>query len=381
VITQAIAKQVELVRKVNPNADMIANMWSEGAEMVHQGLIKLPEGVTLVWPDKGEGMIQDNGKVRAGQGIYYHTAMLNGRCNQLTEMVNPGRIYNQVGRFVKAGATKFFLVNVSDVRPVPLSTDCAMKLAWNAKPYLDKTDEQNMLVFYEDWSARQFGAELSGRVSEVYKDYFNCPYMNDTGLKGENYVQGRMRLMFDKAMPLIKAGKPLGEDVLKRRDELSALSRDGLAHMEKVLARAEQLLPLIPAGRKDFYQSHILTQIQIHLISLATLKAGCQALTEYESGDKAKAISTVESQLQIFDKLYPELRKAEYGKWTAWFEGECFLGLERTRIKITDMLATLKVEAELVKPYRWEDYSYEDLYRYQTIHPENFPLLYPKRTD
>jgi len=379
VITQAIAKQVELVRKVNPKADIIANMWSEGAEMVHQGLIKLPEGVILVWPDKGEGMIQDNGKVQAGQGIYYHTAMLNGRCNQLTEMVNPGRIYNQVGRFVKAGATKFFLVNVSDVRPVPLSTDCAMKLAWNAKPYTDKSDAENMLAFYKDWSTRQFGAALSGRVSEIYKDYFNCPYMNDTGLKGENYVQGRMRLMFNKAMLQIKEGKPLGEDVWKRHEELSALSRDGLAHMEKVLKKAEQLLPLIPAERKDFYKSHVLLQIKIHVISLATLKAACQALTEYESGNKTKAITTVEAQLQIFDNIYSELHKAEYGKWTAWFEGECFLGLERTRIKIADMLSTLKGEPEPVKPYRGEDYSYEDLYQYQTKKPENFPLLYPKK--
>jgi hypothetical protein len=170
VITRAIAKQVELVRKVNPDADIIANMWSEGAEMFHQGLIKLPEGVTLVWPDKGNGMIQDNGQVKAGQGIYYHTAMLNGRCNQLTEMVNPGRIYNQVGRFVKAGATKFFLVNVSDVRPVPLSTDCAMKFAWNANPYMGKTDEQNMMAFYKDWSARQFGDKVNEQVGDVYKD-------------------------------------------------------------------------------------------------------------------------------------------------------------------------------------------------------------------
>jgi len=379
VITKAIAKQVELVRKINPKADIIANMWSEGAEMVHQGLIKLPEGVILVWPDKGEGIIQDNGKVRVGQGIYYHTAMLNGRCNQLTEMVNPGRIYNQVGRFVKAGATAFFLVNVSDVRPVPLSTDCAMKLAWNAKPYLDKTDEQNMLAFYEDWSTRQFGVDVGRQVSEVYKDYFNCPYMNDTGLKGENYVQGRMRLMFDKAMPLVKENKPLSEDVRKRRAELFALSSEGLVHMEKLLKKAEKLVPLIPAERRDFYQSHVLLQIRIHVISLTALKAGCQALTAYESGAKAKAISYVESQLQVFDTIYPELHKAEYGKWAAWFEGECFLGLERTRIKIADMLAVLKGEPEPVKPYRWEDYSYEDLYHYQTINPENFPLLYPKK--
>lgn len=144
VMTRAIAKQVEMVRKLHPDAPIIANMWAEGAEMLHQGLIKLPDGVTVIWPDAGNGMIRDQGRVQPGQGIYYHTAMMSGAHNQLTEMVNPGRICNQIGRFARAGATQFLLVNVSDIRPVPLSTDCVMKLAWDAKPYLMESDATNM---------------------------------------------------------------------------------------------------------------------------------------------------------------------------------------------------------------------------------------------
>ena len=123
VVTRAIAKQVELIRKADPLAMIIANLWMEGAELIQAGHLTLPEGVVQVWPDDGSGIIRDNGTVKAGQGIYYHTAMLNGHANQLSEMVNPGRIYGELGRFARAGATNFFLVNVSDVRPVPLSTD------------------------------------------------------------------------------------------------------------------------------------------------------------------------------------------------------------------------------------------------------------------
>lgn len=71
----------------------------------------------VVWPDDGSGGIRDNGRVGAGQGTYYHTMMLNHQGNQLTEMVNPGRIYHELGRFTRAGATEYFLVNVSDERP------------------------------------------------------------------------------------------------------------------------------------------------------------------------------------------------------------------------------------------------------------------------
>jgi hypothetical protein len=379
VITRAIAKQVELVRKGDPDAPIIANMWDEGSGMYHEGLIKLPDGVTLVWPDKGNGMICDDGKVKAGQGIYYHTAMLNGRCNQMTEMVNPGRIYNQVGRFVKAGATEFFLVNVSDVRPVPLSTDCAMKFAWNAKPYMDKTDKQNMADFYVDWSRRQFGAEAAGKVSEVYRDYFACPYMDDTGLKGENWMQRCIRQLNDKAFASVVAGKPSGESAAKMCGELLQFSTESLPYMEKLNSKAEQVFPLIPAGRRDFYQGHVLTQIQIHLQSLAALKAYCQSLTAHDSGDKAKAVSYAETCLQVFDRIYPELHKAEYGKWTAWYEGDYFLGLERTRGRIENMLAALKGEPEPVKSFDWEDDKYQALYNYQKKSSKNFPLLYPAK--
>jgi hypothetical protein len=159
VITSAIAKQVEMIRKSDPQATIIANLWMEGAEMMRAGHLKLPEGVSTVWPDDGSGMIRDKGAVAAGQGIYYHTAVMSRKHNQLTEMVNPGRIYAELGRFVRAGATNYFLVNVSDVRPVPLSTDCAMRFAWNAAAVPEKDDRKNMEAFLVDWSRRQFGPQ------------------------------------------------------------------------------------------------------------------------------------------------------------------------------------------------------------------------------
>jgi hypothetical protein len=318
--------------------------------------------------------------VKPGQGIYYHTAMLNAACNQLTEMVNPGRIYNQVGRFVRAGATEFFLVNVSDIRPVPLSTDCAMKLAWDAKPYLGKSDEQNMTAFLDDWSCRQFGTDVGGKVSGIYQEYFATSYMNDSGLKGENWVQRQVRQLHEKTFPQVAAGKPLGDAAGKMCVELLKFSNENGAYMGKLLAKAGELLPIVPSERRDFYQGHVLTQIQIHLKSLAVLEASCQAMTAYGAGDKAKAILQAEKALEEFDRIYPELRKAEYGKWAGWYEGACFLGLDRTRGRLENMLAALKGEPEPVKSARWDGYDYTELYQYQERFSKNFPLLYPAKS-
>ena len=73
--------------------------------------------------------LQDGGRVAAGQGAYYHVAMMNGRANQLTEMVPVERIYSELGRYIAAGATHYVLVNTSDIRPVPMTIRALMETA------------------------------------------------------------------------------------------------------------------------------------------------------------------------------------------------------------------------------------------------------------
>lgn len=379
VITRAIAKQVEMIRKVHPAAPMIANMWSEGADLYRQGFIKLPAGVTLVWPDNGSGIIRDNGQVKPGQGIYYHTAMLNSAANQFSEMVNPGRIFNQVGRFVRAGATDFLLVNVSDIRPVPLSTDCVMKMAWDAKPFLEGTHEHNMREFISDWSRRQFGADAAGKISGIYQEYFACSYMNDSGLKGEHWLHRRLRQLQEKTYPLVAAGKPLDDESVKMCDELVKFSSENSDYMAKLLAKAEPLMADVAPGRRDFYQGHVLTQIQIHLQSLLALEAFSQSMKDYSAGDSPKAAIMAGKALDACNKLESEVHKAEYGKWAAWYAGDKLMNLGRTRCRVENTLASLKHEPEPVRSPLWDDYHYNSFYQYQERFSANFPLMYPSK--
>ena len=99
-----------------------------------EGLSKIPPEVTLVWADTGYGDMQDGGKVAAGQGAYFHVAMMNGNANQLSEMVPVAVIQAELGRYIKAGATSYFLVNTSDIRPVAMTTRAVMDVAWGGVP-------------------------------------------------------------------------------------------------------------------------------------------------------------------------------------------------------------------------------------------------------
>jgi hypothetical protein len=127
-IGRAIATQMRIVREAHPDAKFVTDLWSEGTKLVQQGYLKIPPEVTPVWADNGYGFLQDKGNIAAGQGIYYHVAMMNSRSNQLTELVPVDRIVPELGRVTKARATQFLLLNTSDIRPVLMTAKAELTL-------------------------------------------------------------------------------------------------------------------------------------------------------------------------------------------------------------------------------------------------------------
>ena len=375
VITAAIAKQVELIRAADPQAMIIANLWMEGADMMQAGHLKLPAGVVQVWPDDGTGIIRDNGMVKAGQGTYYHTAMLNGTANQLSEMVNPARIAHELGRFARAGATNFFLVNVSDVRPVPLSTDCAMRLAWNATPWLARSDAENQEVFLNDWSRRQFGPQLAEEVAALYARYFDIPYQRADQRKGDNAAHTMLRKLATAMAPQLSAGQPPSAAMRKSLGAAQHFAATNRLYVEQLVAAAAALEPRVPAARRDFFQANVLTPFSIHLHSLEMLETYCQAMTAYGENQKSPAIAALEQSLAASDRLFAVMRRAETGKWARWYFGERFVGLEANRDRVRVALALLRGEPA---PPVHASFGYPELYQYQEPFAPNFPLLYPR---
>jgi Glycosyl hydrolase family 115 len=395
-ISRVIARQVEVVRAVDPAAKFIANLWVEGADLYRAGHLKIPPGVTLVWPDDGSGVIQDNGKVQSGQGIYYHTAMVNGRANQLTEMVDPGRIYSEVGRFFRAGATEYFLVNTSDIRPVPLSTDCAMRLVWDAAPYAGRDAARNLDAFLDDWSRRQFGPEAAPKVAAVYRQYFGIPYQRRAVGNGEDALVSRLDALNVYGASLMASNQPASEAAVRKARQALTFVSENRGYVAELVSQAESLANLIPVARRDFYQAHVVTAAHIHLHLLEMLDERAQSIEACSVGEKPRAIAHLEGALRSSDALFAALHRAEYGKWGRYYMGEQFLGLEAARDinavhvnavggeqflgleaardRLRGLLA--QVRGEPLPPLRTRT-GYNKLYQYQERFEENFPLLYP----
>jgi hypothetical protein len=350
-ITRAIGDQMQIVRSLRPSAEFITNLWQEGARLVQEGYLKIPPEVGTVWADTGYGYLQDHGLVTTGQGAYYHVAMMNGRANQLTEMVPVDRIDSELGRCIQAGATHYLLLNTSDIRPVTMTIRAVMDIAWKGLP---KDAEGAGNQFYQRWSSEEFGAKSADKVSDVYKQYFATPAHlpgSEPLLEyGDNYYHTEARRFLLEYMvgfplyflpgqaptwttPRVFSGVLGNPNIPKLDDALNGeIQRCGEAQPRwdalwtKALAAEQEVAP----ERRLFYGASVLTMIAIGRESNRALLFVAKSVQDAEGGRTAQAYAESEQALEALDEIRKAEQSAEYGKWKGWYRGDWLTGVPRT---------------------------------------------------
>ena len=352
-IGKAIAAQMKIVRDTHPDAQFISSLWMEGARLVQQGYLTIPPEVHMVWADDGYGYLQDKGEAAAGQGAYYHDAMMNGRANQLSELVPVERIQSELGRYIKAGATHYLLLNTSDIRPVVMTAKAVMQIAWNGLPSNATSDQ-----YYLQWSRKQFEDRAAAKVAEVYKDYFAAPARFSFGggpsrEYGDQAYHTEARLMMLNYMispPLYslpsqspKWSPPhifglgfyergMGADFVARmREDAIRQCADAQPRWDAVWKKALAAEPLVAPDRRPFYHAQVLAMIATNRESNQMLLQISKATEAAQSGDMTKArLSAAEAVISL-DAIQQAERAAEYGKWKNWYRGDWLTGVYSTR--------------------------------------------------
>jgi hypothetical protein len=381
-ISKAFADQIGIVRAAHPDAKFVTNLWQEGAKLVKDGDLKIPPEVITVWADDGYGHIQDNGEVKDGQGIYDHIAMMNGRANQLTEMVPVERSFSELGRFIKAGATQYFLVNTSDIRAVAMSTKAVMDAVDKGLPKgADSADE-----FYKQWAADQFGEKAAPQLAALYKEYFKAPadvstdpvreygdqlyhtearrmimtYMIDFPLYGipsqsPKWEPPRSIGAGFPGAPRRLTGKEWLDDTIARELKQCA---DAQPRWDAVWKKALAIEPLVPVARRPFYDFAVLTMIQINRDSNRALYLVSKAIQDAENGKTSVAHDEAEQAVKALEEIQKAQSAAEYGKWKNWYRGDWLTGVYRTH-QLMQIFANYLEDPEthIVPPVIWDGWE------------------------
>ncbi len=355
-IGKAIADQMSIVRAVHPNAKFDTDLWQEGARLVQQGDLKIPSEVIPVWADLGYGYLQDKGQVAAGQGAYYHVAMMNNRSNQLTEMVPVSRIFSELGRYTKAGATEYLLVNTSDIRPVVMTAKAVMDVAWKGVP---PGGTEASGDYYRQWAAEEFGEKAASAVAEVYKEYFASPahFGEPPREYGDQLYHTEVRqmmltYMIDSPLYSVPSQAPKWEP-----PHISAYRSDGFESAEipgrdwlrqtvakeiqqcgdaqprwdAVWKKALAAEALVTPARLPFYRAQVLAMVAINRESNHILFLISKAIQDNDNGQPVQARQAARQALSAFDQIHQAEADAEYGKWKNWYRGDWLTGIYRTR--------------------------------------------------
>jgi hypothetical protein len=352
--------------------------------------LKIPDGVHAVWADDGYGNLQDAGRVKPGDGAYYHVAMMNQRANQLSEMVPVQRIYSELGRYIAAGATHYLLLNTSDIRPVTMTIRAVMESAWKGVPEAGPAAAAD---FYRRWSSDEFGTPAASAVGAVYEEYFKAPARTTVNGGTREYgdqlyhSEARRMLLTDlldrplytvasqappwmptRRVDVVPPGGPSApKDWLQAtlpielRECVAAQPRwDALADRARAAAR------LVTADRRPFYQAHVLTAVAINRASNAMLLNVVKAIQARDAGEVGQARASVAQALRAIDDIQSAEAAAEYGQWRNWYAGDWLTNVPRTRQTLqayADHLA--HPLAPLPSPLIWDWEAYYHIMHYE----------------
>ena len=170
-----------LTKYINKDITKIPQAFTAYKEVleVYDGGLKLPDDITLVWPDDNYGYIQrlNNEKeaARAGRsGVYYHASYWGRPHDYLwLSSTHPALIREEMMKAYENQSNKLWVLNVGDIKPLEYNTQLFMDMAYKAEPFKDPAYVQKHLT---NWLANIFGGDKSQTLSNHVWEYYRLAF-------------------------------------------------------------------------------------------------------------------------------------------------------------------------------------------------------------
>lgn len=182
--------------------------------------LRVPEDVTLVWPDDNFGYIRRYGtpeeRARSGGlGIYYHLSYLGSPLAWLWFDSQPqALVWSEMIRAYEQGARTLWIGNVGDLKAHELSTEFFLDLAWKA----DHTTPEAAARFLKTVATRDFGEAQADAIADLWTRHQALAFA-----RKPEHLQWHLSLTPYQPTALTE------EEILIRLDTYAALVRDAEA--------------------------------------------------------------------------------------------------------------------------------------------------------
>lgn len=193
--------------------------------------LKVPEDVTLLWPDDNFGYIRrfptgDERGRSGGSGVYYHISYLGNPLAWLWfDSLPPALVWSEMHKAYEQGARRIWVFNVGDLKGNEQMTEWCLDLAW----HVDRYGPDSGSAFLERMAARDFGSRLAGRIADLW-----CRHQSLAFDRKPEHLQWHLTLT-----PALPSAMTVEE------------IRERLAAYEALAADTEALLGSLPQSARD----------------------------------------------------------------------------------------------------------------------------------
>lgn len=153
---------------------------------IYDAGLRVPDDITLVWPDDNYGYMKrvSNAKERqrkGGSGVYYHLSYLGTPHDNLWIATTPPMLmYEELKKAYDAGADRYWLLNVGDIKPMEIEMQQFFDMAWNLAGF----SYENANGYQAQWLAKVYGKQYEQRFQQILDTYYRLAWQRKPEFMG-----------------------------------------------------------------------------------------------------------------------------------------------------------------------------------------------------
>ena len=303
---EVIAEQVKMVRAVQPHPLFHFTMYSEMLPQYQRNpaAFDLPEDVIIVWPDDNDGHMRGlpSALGKWKHGVYYHLAYLGGNLSkQTTHTETPAVVADEFQKIVKAGATDYMLVNVSELRDYVMGARMIADICWDAGAIYSTPRPAER---FTSWWTREYFPAAPQPAEAVYTSYFSLLNRPDTLWTAMDAIQ----TLIDRLRQKLAGETPAPFDAAPLQSRAKLL--------DAALAAQERAETPLPFAQRRFLA--VDSGLGIRIAQHQT-RAALQLDEALHARTTAAMWESVFAAQALLEQLETEFAREEYPPFDRWY--------------------------------------------------------------
>ena len=153
---------------------------------IYDAGLRVPDDITLVWPDDNYGYMKrvSNATERqreGSSGVYYHLSYLGTPHDNLwISTMAPALMYEELRKAYDAGADRYWLLNVGDIKPMEIEMQQFFDMAWNLSAF----SYDNANNYQAHWLAVVFGSKYQKAFQDILDTYYRLAWQRKPEFMG-----------------------------------------------------------------------------------------------------------------------------------------------------------------------------------------------------